>query len=83
MSGLVVPFTRLRFTMASLAITVLTNWAAGGLWRDLLVASLARSGISHDDLANGMTYLLITTNFLSRHPRRLFDQIALSLCTIG
>lgn len=83
MYGLMALCRRLRFTMAFLVIMVLANWAAGGLWRDLPAASLATWGISHDDLAAGQVYRLITANFLSRHPRMLFDQIAISLCTIG
>ena len=74
---------RLRFTLGFLGVMIAANWAAGGLWRDLPAAALARWGISHDDLARGEVWRLITANFLSKHPRMLVDQIVFSLCIIG
>ena len=74
---------RRRFTLGFLGVMIAANWAAGGLWRDLPAAALARWGISHDDLARGEVWRLITANFLSKHPRMLVDQIAFSLCIIG
>ena len=74
---------RLRFTVAILGVMIAANWAAGGLWRDLPPAALARWGISHDDLAKGEVWRLITANFLSRHPRMLLDQVTFTLCTVG
>lgn len=74
---------RLRFTIAFVAVMLAANWAAGGLWRDLPATAMARWGISHDDLARGEVWRLLTANFLSRHPRMLLDQVSFTLCIIG
>lgn len=74
---------RLRFTLGFLGVMIAANWAARGVWRDLPDMALARWGISHDDLARGEIWRLITANFLSKHPRMLVDQITFSLCIIG
>jgi len=74
---------RLRFTLGFLMVMLTANWAAGGVWRDLPDAALARWGISHNDLIKGEIYRLVTANFLSKHPRMLLDQIAFTLCVIG
>lgn len=73
----------MRFTLGFLGVMFAANWAVGGLWRDLPPAALARWGISHDDLARGEVWRLLTANFLSKHPRMLLDQISFTLCIIG
>ena len=75
--------SRLRFTLGFLGVMIAANWAAGGLWRDLPAAAMARWAVSHDDLARGEIWRLITANFLSRHPRMLVDQVTFTLCIIG
>ena len=74
---------RLRLTLGFLGVMIAANWAAGGLWRELPAAAMARWAVSHDDLARGEIWRLITANFLSRHPRMLVDQVTFTLCTIG
>ena len=74
---------RLRFTLVFLAVMIAANWAAGGIWRDLPAAAMARWGISHDDLARGEFHRLITANFLSKRPRMLLNQVSFTLCIIG